>query len=82
MATRPIDISQVGRPDTRNANISFYDSVSVPAEIARPSVTALQPVSIPFNQDPGTKENIPDVWTHAEQWIPTCRPLANVFSKE
>lgn len=76
VAARPIDISQVGRPGTRKANISFYHSISVPAEISRPSVTALQLASIPFNQAPGTKQNIPGVRTLAEQWIPYMQTLS------
>ena len=76
VATRPVDISQVGRPDPRNANISFYDLISVPTEISRPSVASLQLVSVPFNRAPGTKENIPDVWTHTEQRAPCMQTLS------
>lgn len=76
VAARPTDISQVGRPGTRKASISFYHSISVPAETSRPSVTALQLASIPFNQAPGTKQNIPGVRTHAEQWIPYMQTLS------
>lgn len=81
VATRPIDISQVGRPDPRNANISLYDLISVPSEISRPSVTGLQLVSVPFNRAPGTKENIPNVWTHAEQWVPHMQTLSKCFQQ-